>query len=412
MTKFPRKGSSTEWIERQLRDARRGDADWRSGRMAAHVHFARDDILEVARDAFNMFFCENASAVDAFPSVRRMEEDLVSMSLDLCSAPPGAGGVVTGGGTESIFLAMAAARALLAPRVLARGGVPECVVPVSAHPAFEKAAGYLGLRLRHVELGADFCADAGRMREALGDDTIVVVGSAPSFPYGTVDPIREIAAAAAERGVWMHVDACNGGYLLPFLRDGDTLLPPFDFALPGVNSISIDVHKYGFAPKGVSSILYRDGAHARLHRFESDIWKRGRYSTPGFAGSRPAGSIAAAWAVIHYLGREGYGELARRVVGVRTRLEEALGALGLHLVGRPQLGVAAFTAPGMDARALVDALHDEGWHVGRLDHPPALHLMLTPAQEPVVDIFAADVASALGLCKVTNVHAEAEHTTL
>jgi len=256
-----------------------------------------------------LFFSENALNPTVFPSLRRMETEVVAMTAALLGGDEHTVGNMTSGGTESLLMAVLTAREwgrAHKPDVQA----PEMVLPATAHPAFEKAAHYFGVRPVHVPVGPDLRADVERMRAAITPRTVLLVGSAPSYPHGVVDPIVEIAQVAQEHGLLCHVDACVGGFELPFLRRLGYPVPDFDFQVPGVTSMSADLHKYGYAAKGASVVLYRDSALRRHQFFAYTDWPGGVYASATLAGTRPAGPIAAAWAVLHYLGEEGYLALA------------------------------------------------------------------------------------------------------
>ncbi|MBI1774893.1 MAG: aspartate aminotransferase family protein [Proteobacteria bacterium] len=387
-------GASWQEIEGRMEEARRGDVDWRGGRIAVYAHFAGDAVLDVAKRASQMFFSENGLGPAAFPSLARFEREVLAMTIGLMHGSEDARGTMTSGGTESIFLAVKTARDWARVHRPSRA-TPKIVAPMSAHPAFNKAAHYLGLEIVRVPIDRHFRADVGAMARAVDADTIMLVGSAPAFPHGLVDPIPELAALAAERGLWLHVDACVGGYFLPFARDLGESLPVFDFALPGVASMSADLHKFGFTAKGASTVLYADEEHFRFQAYEFDDWPRGRYFTQGFAGTRPGGPIAAAWAVMTHLGAAGYRDIVRRILAVRRALERSVGELGLEVIGRPDGPLLAYGSSRIDVAALAEALGKRGWFVSRLKEPPGIHMMLTIAHEPVVQRYLDDIAASL-----------------
>ena len=389
---LPRHGSAWPALEARMREYAAGDVDWRSGRAAVYVFHAGEDVLRVAADAYALFQSENALGPLAFPSLRRMEQEVVEIGLSLLHAPDGACGNMTSGGTESIFLAVKACR----DEARARGSRADLLVlPRSAHPAFDKAAGYLGLRCVRVPVAADFRADPEATARAVGDDALMLVGSAPCFPYGVIDPIEELAAIARERAVWLHVDACVGGYLAPFARMNGVALPPFDFEVPGVRSISADLHKYGYAAKGASTLFHRDEAQRAHQIFEFHDWPAGGMTTPTAAGTRPGGAIAAAWAVLHYLGESGYREKARQLCDTRERIARGVAAQGLRVLGDPRLGIVAYTADDLDVFAVWGHLARRGWMTALCTEPKAIHLMLSPAHAQVADVYLADLAHAL-----------------
>jgi glutamate/tyrosine decarboxylase-like PLP-dependent enzyme len=389
---LPRNGSAWTDLEGRMRAYASGDVDWRHGRAAVYVFHAGDDVLRVAHEAYALFQSENALGPLAFPSLRRMEQEVVEIGLELLHAPDGACGNMTSGGSESIFLAVKTCR----DEARARGSRADLLVlPRSAHPAFDKAAGYLGLRVVRVPVGTDLRADPDAMARAAGDDALMLVGSAPCFPYGVIDPIEALAELAVARGVWLHVDACVGGYFAPFARMNGAALPRFDFEVPGVRSISADLHKYGYAAKGASTLFHRDEAQRAHQIFQFDDWPAGGMTTPTAAGTRPGGAIAAAWAVLHYLGVEGYREKARLVTDTREKIARGVERLGCRVLGAPQLGIVAYGADDLDIFAVWGRLARRGWMTALCTEPRAIHLMLSPAHAQVADAYLADVAQAL-----------------
>jgi sphinganine-1-phosphate aldolase len=266
----------------------------------------------------------------------------------------------------------------------------------TAHPAFVKAAHYLDLEWVQLPLGDDLRTHASALEGKIRDDTALVVGSAPNFPYGMIDPIPEMARIAMEAGVPFHVDACLGGLMLPFLERLGYEIPPWDFRVPGVTSISADVHKYGYAAKGASVVLHRPKTDLRYQVFQFSDWPGGLYGTQAFLGTKPAAPIGAAWAVLHYLGEEGYLRLARETMEATERLVAGVQAIeGLHVWGQPDMCVLAIGSHEHDILAVGDTLNQRGWHFDRQQGPPALHLMASPRHRLVVDEFLADLRYAL-----------------
>ena len=396
--KIPELGTAWADLKAQMQGARGGDVAWQDGRAAVYVFHSGEDVLEVAHDAYGMFISENGLGPAAFPSLKRMEREVISIALGLQQAPDGAAGCMTSGGTESIVMAMKACRDWSAAHRPVTG-VPKVVAPYSAHPAFNKGAHMLGMEVVRVPTVEGFLADVSAIADAVDERTIMVVGSAPCFPYGVVDPIAELGALAADRSLWLHVDACVGGYLTPFMRDvhaetGRSPLPPCDFSVPGVSSISLDLHKYGYAAKGASTVLYRDKAFRDAQVFHFEDWPCGHMYTPTLAGTRPGGAIAAAWAVLHYLGRPGYVERARRINGVRERIREACDDLGLEVYGDPGLSIIAFGDPEGDILAAGEGLYAQGWFSSRVQNPDGIQFMISPEHHRFIEEYVA----VLGQC--------------
>jgi glutamate/tyrosine decarboxylase-like PLP-dependent enzyme len=270
------------------------------------------------------------------------------------------------------------------------------IIPRSAHPAFAKAAELLGVELRQASLGPDLRVDVGAVADLVTERTVLLVGSAPGYPHGVIDPIPELAAIASERGISFHTDACVGGFLLPFLERLGEPVPAFDFRVPGVTTISADVHKYGYATKGASVIAHRDRATLAHQAFVYDRWPGGLYGSPALAGARPAAPIAAAWAVLQYLGEDGYLRLAERVRDTTRRLREGITAIPeLHLWGEPPASLLSFGSERVDIMAVGDVMDDRGWHLDRQTDPDALHLMVSPEHHRVVDHLLADLREAV-----------------
>lgn len=385
---LPDAGASWDALQQEMRDYAAGDADWRRLRTAVYVFNAGDEVRRVGREAYAMFMSENGLAPKAFPSLERMEREVIGFACDLFGAPEGAG-CMTSGGSESIFMAMKAAR----DRARAEGRTgTRIVAPRTAHPAFDKAAHTLGLEVARVDIGQDYRADPRRMAAAIDDNTFMLIGSAPCFPYGLVDPIDALDAIAGEHGLWLHVDACVGGYFTPFAEALGVDVGPWTFKLPHVASISADLHKYGYTPKGASTVLYRDAAHFAHQIYSFDVWPCGNMTTPTLAGTRPGGAIAAAWAVLRHLGRSGYIEKARDVLTVREAIEAGAGKLGFETVGTPKLSLTALHHPERDTLAIADGMRGGGWISARTGIPPAIHLMLQPAHIDAIDDYLADLA--------------------
>ena len=395
-SKFPEKGIAPDVLFAEMEAARAHDVDWKRGRVGLYVHYAGEDVLAVAKEASQRFFSENALGPKAFPSLKKFEDEVADWTLDLLHAPPAATGVMTSGGTESLFLALATARDWARATRLTITK-PEIVIPASAHPAFDKAAHYLGLTVRRLPLRDDFRADVDAMAAAITPNTILIAGSAPAFPHGVIDPIRDIAALARERGMWCHVDACVGGFLAPFVKRAGYAVSDFDFAIEGVTSISADLHKYGFTAKGASLLLLANGGMRKYLEFDFDNWPRGRYKSSTFRGTRPGGAIASAWAVMRFLGVEGYTRIARTTMQGRDRLIAGIESLdGFHVIGEPELAVMGYGAKGVDIDAVAQGLGERGWFVSGMASPPGIHMgMLSPAHAAVVDEYLADLRAAV-----------------
>jgi glutamate/tyrosine decarboxylase-like PLP-dependent enzyme len=390
--RFPAAGRNADELLAEIRGSRGGDADWRGGRTFSLVYNPADPELERLQEAVAQeYLHENYLNPFAFPSLLRMEQEVVAMAADLMGARD-AGGKLTSGGTESIFLAVQVAR----DHARTTRGIaePRLVTGSTAHPAFAKAAKYLDIEHVGVPVGADGRLDPADAAAALDDRTALLVGSAPCYPFGVIDPIPELAALAAARGVLCHVDACLGGWLLPFWARLGEPVPPWDLTVPGVTSLSADLHKYGWCFKGVSVLLHRDPEMVRLQYFLYDGWPGGIYGSATTAGTRPGAPIAAAWATVSHLGEAGYLRLAGEVRDATHAFRAGIGSIdGLRITGDPVMGVMEIASDVHDLAAVNDVMEDRGWHLDR--QQGGLHLMLSPYHRHVVEDFLADLEDAV-----------------
>ena len=389
---FPERGRPVDDLLDEIRSGRGDDADWRGGRTFSLVYNPGDRELERLQEAVGReYLHENYLNPFAFPSLLKMEREVVSMAGDLFGAPE-SGGKLTSGGTESIFLAVQVAREHARQ---ARGiAEPTLVTATTAHPAFAKAAHYLDVAHVTVPVGSDGRLDLDAVARTIDDRTALVVGSAPCYPFGVIDPIPDLAAMAAARGILCHVDACLGGWLLPFWARLGEPVPPWDLSVPGVTSLSADIHKYGWCFKGASVLLHADPEMVRHQYFLYDAWPGGIYGSATTAGTRPAAPIAAAWATINHLGADGYLRLAAQVRDATVRFRSGIEAIdGLRITGEPVMGVMEIASDVHDLSAVGDVMDDRGWHLDR--QQGGLHLMLSPYHLGVVDDFLRDLAAAV-----------------
>lgn len=401
---LPEQGLSRSAILAQMEAARAQDVKWRQGQVFSLVFDAGDEVNELAKAAYTTFFSENGLNPTAFPSLRRFETEVVAMVGGLLRCDGHTAGNMTTGGTESILMAVLTAREWARanrPKI----SQPEVVLPSTAHPAFDKAAHYFGVKAVRVAVGSDFRAALAATSRAVNLDTVLVVGSAPSYPHGVVDPIAELAELAQQRGVLCHVDACVGGLMLPFVRRLGYPTTPFDFSVPGVTSISVDLHKYGYAAKGASVILYRDAKLRRHQLYATTDWPGGIYASPTMTGTRPGGAIAAAWAVLNHLGMEGYQRIARTVMQTTTRLRDGIHAIdGLRVLGAPEMSVLAIASDKDNIYEIGDEMGLRGWHLDRQQLPPSLHLTVNYAHRDVADRFLLDLAQSVLAARQPSLH--------
>ena len=394
-TTLPKQGRDWQDIKVDMIERGTGDAKWRDGKTAVYVFNAGEDVARVQREAYTLYMSENGLGPLAFPSLAQMEQEVCEIALNLLNAPEGAKGAITSGGTDSITMAIKTAR----DYARAKGSLPagtNIVIPKSAHPAFNKASHLMDLEVRRIPVrNTDFTVDVEAMAAAIDDATIMLVGSAPNFPHGVIDPISELGVLAEQTSTWLHVDACVGGYIAPFVRMNGVELPDFDFTVAGVKSMSADLHKFGYAAKGASTVLFRSADLYQHMPFDENDWSGARMITPTLAGTRPGGAIAAAWAIMQFLGEEGYRELQGRVCETRERIAIAVTAMGFAVLGTPKLSLIAFAHPDYDSMKLWAKLYERGWVTSVTIEPPSLHLMLSPKHAEVADTYLSDLQWAM-----------------
>jgi len=382
-------------IMKRLRELQSGDVPVTGGRTLAYVYDSGlAEAERIGREAVAAYAGSNGLDPTAFPSLLTMENELVGLACDLLDAPPSAVGTLTSGGTESVLLAVQTARDAR-PEV----STPSMVIPSTAHAAFHKAAHYFGVEARVVPVGADFRADAAAMAAAIDASTVLVVASAPSYAHGVVDPVAEIAAAAAAAGVRCHVDACIGGWVLPFAARLGRPVPAWTFAVEGVTSISVDLHKYAYTPKGASLLLHRTPGLRRPQFFASAAWPGYTMLNTTMQSTKSGGPLAGAWAVVNTIGIDGYLSLTRVVLEGVDRLAAAIDAHpALSLVAPPDSTLVAFTADdSLDVFTLADLMTVAGWWVQpQLSYAgaaPSIHLSVSAATD--VDAFVAALEEAV-----------------
>jgi sphinganine-1-phosphate aldolase len=402
---IPETGLRPDDLFATLESYRSADTDWRAGRTWGYVFDAGREIEDVAKRAFGMFMSENALDPTIYPSLLRLENEVVGMALAHLGAPDGAAGNFTSGGTESIILAVKAAREAF--REQSPGpGEPELLLPVTAHAAFHKAAHYLGVKVVPVPVDPHtFKANAAAARELVGPRTMLIVGSAPSYAHGVIDPITELAALAAERGVPCHVDACIGGFLLPYFARLGRPVPSFDFRVPGVTSISMDLHKYAYAPKGASVVLFRDKLLRRHALFACSRWSGYTLVNTTVQSTKSGGPLAGAWAVLNHVGDAGYLEIARRMADGFDRLLGGIRRIPeLRLLGEPEMSLLACSSDEISVFVLCDEMKQRGWYIqpqlGIGGEPPSFHLSQNPSNVAHIPEFLTDLRAAVASAKV------------
>ncbi len=399
MASLPRFGRTVDEVIADLVDKRRNDVRWEDGRTFGMVYDGGPGVREVAERAAALYLHENALNTKAFPSLGSIQSDVVGWTADLLHGPDTAAGFLTSGGTESILCAVKAAR----ERARAERGIdaPEMIVAESAHAAFHKAAHLFGVTLHKVPVRPDWTADVDAMASLVNDRTVLLVGSAPQYPQGVIDDIPTIAELAAAADANCHVDACMGGFVLPFAEMLGRAVAPWDFRVDGVTSISADIHKLGYVPKGVSVILHRTKELRRYQTFVFDGWLGGFYASPNLQGTRSGLPMAAAWAVMQHLGVDGYIDLTRTTLASADAMREGIEAIdGVRVLGDGEFHLVAMSnepadPDPIDVFALGDALVAEGWFHDRQTPPDSLHSTVSNTNTGVIDDYLADLAACV-----------------
>ena len=368
---------------------------WRSEKMLRPSYFAGEDVLAIAQDAFKVFMSENwLYSRTTFPALGQLEDEVLASVRAILHAPENAGGVLTSGGTESLLMAVKipAHRARSLNPNLGRANM---VLPWSSHPALEKAAQLMDLEVRRAPASDALQADVGWMESACDRNTVLLVGSAPPYPHGVVDPLEDLSRLAEGKGIWLHVDACLGGMILPFAEAAGRPAPRFDFRLPGVRSISVDLHKFGYAVKGISALALRDAADGAHGKTTFSNWPAGLYGTPGISGTRSGGALASAWAVLRYLGRRGFIERTARTLDIRDEFIAELKRGGARILGEPQCFHFAFQIEGTDPQLINEGLREAGWYVATLERPAAVQVMVNAGHGGMAKPFAEAVEATV-----------------
>jgi len=406
---IPEKGIERQDILKEMEALKdREESRWKDGFASGAVYHGDEEHIRFLNQVYALNSQTNPLHSDIWPSISKYEGEIVSMTAGMlggekegASVDPGnkVCGVVSSGGTESILLAMKTYRDWARDKK----GItrPEMIVPVTAHAAFDKASQYFKINIRHIPVDENYRANVSAAREAITRNTVVMVGSAPSFPHGMVDPIEDLSELARQRGIGFHTDACLGGFVLPWAERLGYDVPPFDFSLPGVTSISADTHKYGYAAKGTSVILYRGLSLRRYQYFKATDWPGGLYFSPTFAGSRSGALSAACWAAMLSVGQEGYLEATKRILEIGTKLKKAIRDMpDLFVLGDP-LWVIAFGSKTLDIYRVMDCMAGKNWSLNGLHKPSCVHLCITlrHTRPGVAERFINDLQSAVAFVK-------------
>ena len=401
--RLPEVGRSREEIIAEMEDFyAREEHKWRDGYVSGAVYHGEQEHIDFQNQVYAINSQTNPLHFDVWPSGVKFEAEIVAMTANMLNADKAEDeivGTVTSGGTESILLAMKTYR----DRARAEKGIsePEMIVPTTAHAAFDKASQYFDIKMIRVPVGEDFRADVKATEAAITANTAVIVGSSPPFPHGIIDPIEELSELARAHGIGFHTDACLGGFVLPWAEKLGYPVPPFDFRLPGVTSMSCDTHKYGYAAKGTSVVLYRGRNLRHYQYYTTTEWPGGLYFSPTLAGSRPGALSAACWAAMISTGEQGYLDATRGILSTADAIKAGIRSIPeLRLLGDP-LFVIAFASDELDIYAVSDYMAKKGWSLNGLQLPPALHIALTVrhAQPSFAERLVADLREAVAYVK-------------
>ncbi|PZO79463.1 MAG: aspartate aminotransferase family protein [Mesorhizobium amorphae] len=389
---FPKGGLAWEELRIAMAARSEADIDWRRGRSPLFVFRNDQETYEIGRKAFLEYFSENAlGGTRAFFGIGSMERDVLDYGLELFQAPGDGKGVFTNGGSESIFLGVKAARDAHRAR---RGGGRglNMVIPDTAHAAFDKAADAMEIEIRRAPLRADKRANVAGMAQLIDADTVLLVASAPCYPHGVIDPVAEISELAVAQGLWLHVDACVGGWIAPFMTRIGRATGHFDFRFPGVRSISADLHKFGFCPKPASTLFFRSREDQERAMFVCDGWPSGVFKTATLSGTRPAGAVAGAWAVLNHLGTAGYERAARRLGTMVDDYVADISAIEeIEFWAEPEVSIINFGSRAIDIFHVAEEMSTRGWLPALTRRPKGLHLMMSLFHEPVRREFVVDL---------------------
>jgi sphinganine-1-phosphate aldolase len=398
---LPKNSVEKNEILKKMQDYRSHDVDWKNGKIFSMVYYLNDEYYDFIKKAHNLYFSENGLNPMAFRSLKEFEREVVRMTINLHHGDDNCVGVMTTGGTESILMAVKTYRdraRKLKPWIRN----PEMIVPDTIHVAFDKAGKYFDVKIKKIPVGDDFKVDVKKLKKAITRNTIMIAASAPQYPHGVIDDIEAIGEIAQNHKIPFHVDACVGGFILPFLEKLGEPITPFDYRVKGVTSISSDLHKYGYAPKGASTITYRSMDYMKFQFFVYESWPGGIYASPSFPGTKSGGAIAGAWAAMMALGEEGYLKEAQRVIDTRNKFIQGIQKIPeLKILGEANTCIVTYTTknPEHNIYLIADFLNDLGWNVDRQQKPESIHHTISPHHDHVMDQFLIDLKAAVEFVK-------------
>lgn len=397
---MPNSGRKGQEILAQL-DAFKGqDPEYKNGKVWSLVYYIDEDHQDFLKESYFKYSCENGLNPTAFKSIKQMENEIISATADILNGTDDVCGVVTSGGTESCLMAVKTYRDMAKDK---RGvKKPEMIIPESAHVAWYKASEYFNVKIRKVPLDENFVPDLKQLKKMINRNTVMILGSAPEYPHGTIDPIEAMGEIAQKHNIPLHVDACVGGFILPFMEMNGEHLPKWDYRVPGVTSISADIHKYGYAAKGASTITYRSLDILKYQMFVQANWSGGVFASSALLGTRPGGGYAAAWGALQYFGKSGYQKLAAETLQAVNQLKQAINDIPeLEIMGNPQGPLFAYQSidPAVNIFAVGDQMDDKGWKVNKNQKPAGLHAMVTAQHLKVVDEYITDLKQSVATVK-------------
>lgn len=397
---MPSSGRESQEILSQLDDFKAEDPEYKNGKVWSLVYYIDEAHQEFLKDAYFKYSSENGLNPTAFKSLKKMENDVISATADILNGTEEVCGVVTSGGTESCLMAVKTYRDMARDK---RGvKKPEMIIPETAHVAWYKASEYFNVKIRQVPLDDNLVPDLKKLKKMINRNTVMILGSAPEYPHGTIDPIEAMGEIAQANNIPLHVDACVGGFILPFMEMNGEDIPKWDYRVPGVTSISADIHKYGYAAKGASTITYRNLDYLRYQMFVQPNWSGGVFASSALLGTRPGGGYAAAWAALQYFGIDGYQQLAAETLQAVNKIKQAIKEIPeLEIMGNPQGPLLAYQScdPNVNIFAVGDQMDDKGWKVNKNQKPDGLHAMVTAQHLKVVDEYIADLIEAVATVK-------------
>ena len=393
--KIPKTGITEKDLFEYMENSMHSDIDWRSGKTFGAVYYPGDKYSKAISNAYIKYMHENAFDPQLFSSILTMENELVQQTASLFSSNQKLFGNLTSGGTESIFLSLLSARNWSNKQKTIKN--PEVILSSSAHPAFLKAMNFLKIKPVIVPTKKDFNLNLNGFKEAINQNTILLVASAPAYPTGMIDPISELSNLALENKLLLHVDACIGGFLLSYLKKCNYNIPLFDFNLDGVSSLSVDLHKYAYAPKGSSVLLYRNDELRKQQFSVYPNWEGGIYGSTSFLGTKPGGIVAASWFALNHIGENGYIELTQKTMSATKVIYDYIqNSEHLSLIGNPIMSLIAFHSEKYDIYHIADELSNLGWYIGRLQNPRGIHLVVSQIHaDGAAEKFIADLQSVL-----------------